>query len=178
MTADGRVLHESITIITYLIKHYDVNGHFQPSPAEEKAGYDWIREDALCSFAASSLGGVCIVRLLPELVAQHSPFFMSWIFSLSNKVITKFYTSRETELFLKYLQDDMLKDSDYFMGGKPGGADFTLSWPMDMIVERGWIKLDDPKWKGLKAWYDRIKAREGWKLSLEKGNGYSLLFKQ
>ncbi|KAL9106777.1 MAG: hypothetical protein Q9227_008199 [Pyrenula ochraceoflavens] len=178
VTSDGRKIHESTTILSYLIQTYDVEGHFQPSPEEVKEGYDWIRDDSLSSFGASTMSGVMMLRIILEIAATITPFFASWIFSLPNMILNRLFTNPEIETCLKYLQDEILQDSPYFMGSKPGRADFATSWPMDMYVQRGWVNLDEERWRGLKAWYDRIHAREGWKKSQEKGNGYSLAFKK
>lgn len=65
-------------------------------------------------------------------------------------------------------------EGGWFMGKESGRADIMLEFPMSMIKHRNRVHLRS-KFPGLKAWLDRVYARDGWKRSLEEGNGYDLI---
>lgn len=61
----------------------------------------------------------------------------------------------------------------YFMGENPGRADIMMEFPMSMIKQRNWIDLKKD-FPALDEWLERVYARDAFKRSLEKGNGYNL----
>lgn len=169
ITADGRIIVESTAIAKYLIDTYDKEGKFQ---GDEKN--DIYRDEQLCSHAGTSIMPWMIVYLLFDGMIQLSPFFIRPLFSLLRYGLHTQVLEKEMKLNWQYV-NDQLGDQDYLMGTSPGRADFIMSWPADFCIAQNHIDLKDyPK---LEAWYRRCEARDAWKRSLEKGNGYDLSFK-
>jgi len=64
-------------------------------------------------------------------------------------------------------------EGGYFMGEHPGRADILAEYPVTLVKHRNWadLKADYPL---LDAWLERVHARDAFKRSLQKGNGYDL----
>ena len=113
---------------------------------------------------------VLIMDLMFLHLIKQSPFFIRPIFSATQKQLQKLFVGPELAKIYSYL-NDQLGDQEYFMGSSPGRADFIVSWPIDLCGRLpDAAKLNN--YPNLKAWNDRCKARDGWKRSIEKGNGY------
>jgi glutathione S-transferase len=168
VTADGRVIIESSAIALYLIKTYDTTGKFRGDPS---TGNDEIRDEMLSSFANASLAPIMIIEVLFDKLAEKSPFFIRFLFNGLHSIIRKTFTGNEFANMFQYLNDE-LRDQDYFMGKSPGRADFMISWPVDYCSQRGYA--DVTKYPKLSQWHDRVHARNAWRESLNKGNGYKL----
>ena len=166
MTTDGRVITESSAISRYLIDKYDTANKFQGD-----AKNDAIRDEELTSLGSTNLSTFLTMELLFQAAGTRSPFFIRPLINGIGGALKKAFLGPEIKAQLNYL-NDQLGDQDYFMGSSPGRADFMISWPIDMSIAPGLIDLNEyPK---IKAWHERCKARDGWKRSIEKGNGYDL----
>lgn len=155
---------ESSTIVTYLLKEYDTSGKF--------ATDDWIRDDALTSFAGSSIGPVTGIEMLFDMAAKHTPWPLVYLSRAVRNSVQSSFTMAEFQKDIGYLEKE-LGDKEWFNGATLGRSDFMLSWPCDLISQRGWVDFnkDYPK---IGEWRQRIQDREAWKRGLEKGNGYNL----
>ncbi|KAG4421772.1 hypothetical protein IFR04_005148 [Cadophora malorum] len=164
VTSDGRVLIESLTITTYLLKTYDTRGKF--------AAEDWIREDTLRSFAGATIFPLASLEMLFDIAEKNTPWPFSFIMKRVKKGFDNFFSNAEFKKDLLYLEGE-LGDAEWFNGKDLGMADFVMSWPMDVIAIRGYANLekDYPK---LHAWRNRVHERPAWKQALEKGNEYDL----
>ena len=68
-----------------------------------------------------------------------------------------------------------LAGRNWFMGGDaPSRADFVLRFFVDLGVHPKYVTLE--RYPKITEWRARCDAREAWKKSLEKGNGYDLDF--
>jgi glutathione S-transferase len=164
VAADGRVIVETSAIVTYLLKTYDPEGKFSTD--------DWLREEILSSFAGSTLGALNGTELLVELLPKHSPWPVSLLMKTVHNMVQKTYTRAEYTKAMKYL-DSELGDKEWFNGKNLGKSDILLSWPLDMMGQRGWVDFERA-WPRLAAWRKRILGRDAWKRAMEKGNGYDL----
>ena len=164
VTADGRAISESSAIVAYLLRTYDSAGAF--------AAEDWIRDEVLTSFAGSSLGAVIAIELLFDIAQRHTPWPFKFIARAVQGGIQQVFTREEFRKDLSWLESE-LGEKEWFNGVRLGRVDVMLSWPMDIIAQRGWIDLakDYPR---IGAWRKRIEEREACKKGLEKGNGYDL----
>jgi len=152
--SDGRIIAESSAIAAYLIATYDTDKKFQGDGGPRN---DWIRDEELTSFSGSTVGSLMLLQLLGKVGGELNGGFIE----------------PEQRLQLTYLEAQ-LEGYDYFMGERPGRADFMLSWPLDLITARGYNGLAEyPK---LRDWRKRCQDRAGWKQALEKGNGYNMNF--
>ncbi|KAK4700750.1 EEF1A N-terminal glycine/lysine methyltransferase, partial [Phenoliferia sp. Uapishka_3] len=149
VTADGHAIVESSAIMGYLIRKYDACDQF--SGATLRTGLDPLtRDEILSSFSSSSL----------------QPFNSLKLFTLLGVIADNTsgaFIEPKIAAALEWLEGE-LGDEDYFMGTSPGRADFMLSWPVDLVVQRGWGTLGNK----LAAWRDRVTGREAWKRALEK----------
>jgi glutathione S-transferase len=164
--AEGRPIIETSAIVSYLLKTYDPAGKF--------ATDDWLREEMLSSFAASSLGPVNSIELIVGMLPKHSPWPISIIMKTVHNNLQKMYTNGEFTKAMKFL-DSELGDKAWFNGENLGKSDVMISWPIDMIAQKGWVDLEG-EWPRLAAWRKRILERDAWKRGMEKGNGYDLRF--
>ena len=164
VSADGITVTESSAIASYLLKTYDAAGKFVPD--------NWLRDDILVSFAGTSLGLVVTIELLTDIAVKQSPWPVSYIMKAIRRGLQTNFTAAEFKKAFDYLEGE-LGDNNWFNGKELGRSDIIMSWPFDNIAQRGWFdfKKDYPK---IAAWRERIQNREGWKRSLEKGNGYDL----
>lgn len=164
MTADGITIVESSAIATYLLRTYDTSQRFSST--------NWILDETLTSFAGSSLGLTIVVELLFDMVSNRTPWPLSYLANGIRSGMQKNYTGPEFKNAMGYLQEE-LGDKVWFNGNELGRADFMLSFPLDLMAQRGWMDLgrEYPK---IEAWRQRIQARDAWKRALEKGNGYDL----
>jgi glutathione S-transferase len=164
VASNGRTITESMAIASYLLKTYDTTSKF--------ATADWIRDETLCSFAGTSIGNLMSIELLFDLAVKHTPWPFRFIMKMIKDSFDNFFSNTEFKKDMTYLQEE-LGDSDFFNGKEIGRCDIILSWPMDMILMRGYVNLakDYPK---LHAWKKRIEERPAWKSGLEKGSTYDV----
>ena len=163
VTADGRPITETSAIIAYLLRTYDTEGKF--------AAEDWVVDEELTSFAGASLGPIVTVELLFDIAAKRTPWPVVYLPRAIKKQIDSAFITKEFKADMDYLES-MLGDKDWFNGKQLGRSDIMLSWPFDMIFQRGWMDLKAyPK---IEAWRTRVHSRDAWKRGLEKGNGFDL----
>lgn len=161
VTADGdgaKVLHESIAIITYLLRTYDSDHRFgRPE--------DWLRDETLTSYGATSLGLYATLHLLFHAAPAQVPFPIRPVFSFPLWALRSNFTGPQLDKCWVLLEAE-LGSRDYFMGDEPGRADFVISYPMDQMAQRGHVDL--AKYPALKGWRERVLARPAWKNALAK----------
>jgi glutathione S-transferase len=170
VTGTGLVLAESAAIATYLLNTYDTESKFHESDIHKD---DFYVQESLVSFAGATLGPNGLLQLLLDLITKHTPFPFNYLVGLVTKPAQRHFTAPENGKALTYLER-VLGEKDWF-GGKdvPGKADFTLSFPLDMMAHRGWVDFEG-EFPKLAAWRQRYLDREAWKRGLNKGNGYDL----
>lgn len=170
------MIAESSAIIEYLLTTYDVDGKFRPSAEEESDGMDYVRYASLRALAIASFTPMTTLYTIMEELVARTPFFARLPFYLSYLVLKRAICQPEIEKLLRYLQDDVLSNGkgNFVMGSKMTAPDFLLSWPVDLSVQRGWIQPEDERWELLRNWHGRMRDREGWRKSLERGDGYDL----
>lgn len=154
---------ESSAIIAHLLSAHDPTGRFAAS--------DPTLDEELTSFAGASLGPVTAIELLFDIAAKHTPWPLVYIARAFRKGAQKNFTTKEFARDLGWLETQ-LGDKEWFNGEHLGRVDVMLSWPMDTIAQRTWV--DWVTYPKIKAWRERIEAREAWKRGIEKGNGYDL----
>ena len=170
ITPEGRVIIERTAIAKYLIDKYDTAGKFKLNIDDTEN--DAVREEELLSFGGSSLSTIMMVQLILKFIGDGSPFFIRPLFRSAFGMLNKAFTGPEIDQMMKYA-DSNLKGREYFMGtSNPTRVDFCFLWYIDLFKMAG--NSDLSPYPDLKAWYDRCKARDAWKRSLEKGNGYDM----
>lgn len=176
-TENGRVIAESGAIIEYLLTTYDTDGKFRPTAEEESDGMDYVRSASFRLFASTSFAPIVSIYLMVEMLVAKAPFIARFLFYPSFLVMKKVMCEPEIEKSLQYVQEEGLAGGkrDFLMGSRMTAADFLLSWPLDICVQRGWVKLGEERWKVLGEWYGRMRDGKSWKMATEKGNGYDLV---
>ncbi|KAG9236524.1 glutathione S-transferase [Amylocarpus encephaloides] len=164
-TADGRTIIESPVIVSYLLTTYDTNGLFTST--------DPIRTEELSSFATASLGPVTATEMLVEILVEQTPWPISYLTKAIRGRVRAEYTSKEFEKALGYLETE-LGENEWFGGERLGKEDFMLSFPLDVMVGRGWVHLEG-RYPRLEAWRRRVGEREAWRRGLKRGNGYDVM---
>lgn len=165
VTADGVAIAESTAIATYLLKTYDKEGRF--------ATKDWILDEQLISFAGSTLGPAGMVELVFDIIVKMSPWPFSYLMKSIKGQIDKTFTGPQFKDGMVYLESLLDEEKGpWFNGEKLGRADFTLSFPLDLLAQRKYV--DFKEYPKITAWRERVLARDAWKRGLTKGNGYDL----
>lgn len=116
------------------------------------------------------MGTVVFFKLFMEMIGGQSPWFVRPLVKGFAGGVDKVFSVPEIKKALGYLQD-CLGEGEFFGGGKLVRCDFILSYPLDMVADRGWVDFE-AEFPKLAAWRKRCQGREGWKRALEKGNGY------
>jgi len=167
VTAEGRTIAESSAIATYLLRTYDKSGRFGGGPNETA---DWVRDEELCSFGATSLGCLTIMNYIFWIIGHKTPWILKPFVSPFTIGINNYALGPVICSAVEHLENE-LGDGPYFMGTNPGRADFVISYPMDQVAAANMADLekDFPK---LAAWRKRCTSRPAWIRALEKGNGY------
>ena len=170
LTPEGRVVIERAAIAKYLLDKYDTAGKFKLNPNDQEN--DVVREEELISFGASSFSPILVTQMVFKFVRDGSPFFLRPIVGSISAMVNKAFLNKEADAMMKYL-DDGLEGKQYFLNTEnPTRVDFLTLWYMDLskIAESSALGT----YPNIKSWYDRCKARDAWKRSLEKGNGYEM----
>lgn len=132
----------------YLIRTYDRENRFSVAGVTGQNAI--IRDELLTSFISATLEPMNTCKLFISTGAFTDNTGGAFI---EPRIVAE----------LAYLAD-ALGEQDYLMGPKLGRPDFMLSWPLDIIVQRGWAKLP-PR---LEAWRERVLARDAWKSAMAK----------
>lgn len=157
---DGnRYIPESAAIATYLIRTFDTTDRFGLRNG------DWIRDEVLLSLNTTNLGRLTNLMLMLDFNGIGIGAG-EWGKRFDGPALKKVLGDLERELRSG-------PDGGFFMGAQPGRADIMLEFPMAMLSQRRWVDLKS-EFPELNAWLERCYAREAWKRSLEKGNGYDL----
>ncbi|CCG85021.1 protein of unknown function, partial [Taphrina deformans PYCC 5710] len=61
-----------------------------------------------------------------------------------------------------------LSSNEWFGGKSLGVSDFMMSWPIDIVLHRGIIDLDDERWSNVGVWYRKITALESYQNALKE----------
>jgi glutathione S-transferase len=88
------------------------------------------------------------------------PFLLRPITKLMGKIGEKRFSNQEIAKHWDFLEGSLAKSGDYFAGPNLTGADFIMSYPLQAALEAR--ILDKTKYPKLKAWVDRIEAREAY----------------
>ena len=107
-------------------------------------------------------------------VAVKSPFFIRPVARYMGNMVSRLIVDPAIKAIVSFLNGE-LKGREWFMGGdEPSRADFVLKFWVDLAAHPKYVDIE--QYQELKEWRERCEARDGWKRSLEKGNGYDLDF--
>lgn len=166
---DRIVIAESRRIIQYIADQYS-NGIWTSAQTKKERAQD----DYYAEFANASLGPILGIALTFDLMPPQTPFFARPLTrALSSTVVHKILEELSEPFKLMEATLSAQEGEAWFAGPNCGIADFNMSWPMDMMSQRGYF--DAAKYPALAAWLKRVHARPAYKRALEKGGDYDLV---
>ncbi|KAL0481398.1 glutathione S-transferase [Acrasis kona] len=165
LTDKGRSFAESRIILQYLKDYYS-------SGAWDKSGDDKFRDDYFAEFSNATLSPKMMMLMFFELIPAMSPWYVKPLMNGIFNNITPMFKKDLDKPF--QLMEEALSKQPYFGGDNIGLSDFSMSWPMDWADQRKYI--DFSLYPNIKKWYDSIRDRESYKVALEKGGPYDLVF--
>jgi glutathione S-transferase len=132
-----------------------------------------VREETLSAFSGSSIHVWVSFALTFDLLARNTPWPANYLSKGLEGIMKKQFITAELNKSLAYLESE-LGSEDWFNGKAPGRPDVLLSYPVEQIIQRGYVDVDKvyPK---VGAWRSRIVNSPAWKRGIEKGNGFDLL---
>lgn len=170
VTAEGRVIAERTAIAKYLIDTFDTTEKFKPDPNDKV--HDAIWEEELLSFGGNSLAVTLMIKMILKFLSAGVPFFIKPATWAVGTMVNKGFLDKELDTQLKYL-DAQLVGKEYLMNtAGPTRADFCMLWYAELGLT---AQVNYSAYPNIKAWQTRCKARDAWKRSLEKGNGYDIV---
>lgn len=160
------VVTESRLILQYLADHYS-SGIWAPTNATDTRRNDYWQE-----FAGATLTPKVDFVLLFDIVPPHVPLLIRPLVKAFCNAIANVYKGHLVRPF-KLMEDALSEESPWFAGEQLGQADFLMSWPMDMAVQRGYF--DAKLYPKVAEWHRRVRERPAYKRALEKGGSYDLV---
>jgi len=155
----------------YLLLTYDTARRFRPPADDTDAA---VREEQLVCIGVSDMASKIGAKFMFHGLALKSPFFVRPLLNRVRATIDSLVLGPDVEAIMSVLEAE-IGGKDWFMGGEaPSRADFVLHFFVDLAVQPKYVDLG--RFPRLAEWMARCEAREAWKRSLEKGNGYDLDF--
>ncbi len=169
---DGElVVAESGAIIEYLVDTYGSAATPAWRPTHGSAAHRqytyWMH------FAEGSAMPPLVMKLIfGRIQSAKMPFFAKPIAKgIANNVLSSFVLPNIGRQ-LDYMNGE-LATRPWFCGDAISAADVQMSFPLEAAAARG--GLDAQRHPHLKAWLDRIHAREAYQRALKRGGPYALL---
>lgn len=160
------IVTESRLILQYLADNYS-DGIWTPSNPEDKRRSDFWQE-----FAGATLCQKVDFVLLYEIVPSHVPWLFRPLASAIFNPIANIF-KKELPGPFALMEAALSEERPWFAGEKLGQADFCLSWPMDIAVQRGYFNA--AQYPKVAEWLKRVHERPAYKRALEKGGTYDLV---
>jgi glutathione S-transferase len=107
-----------------------------------------------------------------DILPPHVPWLVRPLVRAFCNGIAKVYKDMLVRPF-KLMEDTLSEERPWFAGESLGQADFLLSWPMDMAVQRGYF--DASLYPKVADWQKRVHERPAYKQALEKGGSDNLV---
>ncbi|KAH7321923.1 putative glutathione S-transferase [Rhexocercosporidium sp. MPI-PUGE-AT-0058] len=160
------VLTESRLILQFISDYYSA-GEWIPESVEDKR-----RDTFFAEFAKSSLLLKVDFCVAFEVLASFLPWGLRhFVYLLVKPIVAHFI--RDLNDIWGVMEGALGGEGKrWFSGSRMGMADFCMSFPMDMAVQRGYF--DESKFPKVREWYGRVVGREAYKRALVKGEVYDL----
>ncbi|PVH72648.1 hypothetical protein DL98DRAFT_383558, partial [Cadophora sp. DSE1049] len=159
------VLTESKLILQFFSDYYSA-GEWIPTSEEDK------RRDAFFT----ELGHVSLLLkvdycIVFEMLASFMPFGIRHLVLLAFSPLIKYFLKDQQAIY-GVMEGALTEEKPWFSGEKMGLADFNMSFPMDMAVQRGYF--DGGKFPKCKEWHERVLKRDAYQRALVAGGVYDL----
>ncbi|KAJ4289695.1 hypothetical protein N0V90_011024 [Kalmusia sp. IMI 367209] len=161
------VLTESKLILEFINEEY-AGGLWTPKTLEDRR-----RDRFFSEFASSTLGQKNDFTIIFEVLGQVAPWPFSWLYRIMGLPMTMRFKGDLQPVF-QILDDALTKEKPWFGGAEMGVSDFNMTWGMDVAVQRGYCDLS--KYDKLRAWTEKIAARQAKKTAEEKGGKMDLMW--
>ncbi|KAK0099633.1 hypothetical protein ONS96_008132 [Cadophora gregata f. sp. sojae] len=159
------VLTESRLILQFIADHYSA-GEWTSSSIEDKR-----RDEFFTEFGHSSLALKINYAIVFEMLTSFLPFGIRHLLFLLIGPLVKFFV-KDQELMYGVMEAALSEEKPWFGGEKIGLADFNMSFPMDVAVQRGYF--DGGKFPKCKEWHERVVKRDAYQRALAVGGVYDL----
>lgn len=160
------VVTESRLILQYLGDHYS-KGIWAPTNASDGRRNDYWQE-----FAGATLTPKVDFVMLFDILPPHVPWLIRPLVRAFCNPIANVYKDMLVRPF-KLMEGALSEERPWFAGERLGQADFLMSWPMDMAVQRGYF--DASLYPKVADWQKRVHERPAYKRALEKSGSYNLV---
>ena len=128
------VLTEAKLILEFINDEY-AGGRWTPSTQEDRR-----RDRFYSEFATGTLGMKNDFTLLFEVLAQLTPWPISWLYRVMGLPMTMRFKG-DIQAALQILEDSLSEEKPWFGGVEMGVSDFNMSWGVDVAVQRGYCEL-------------------------------------
>jgi glutathione S-transferase len=159
-------LTESRLILQFISDNY-AKGIWAPESVEDKRRDTFFQEFSNCTVLMK-----VDFALLFEFIPQQLPFGLRQLLGLLVRPIVNHFLADLRDIY-QVLEESLSEERPWFSGTKMGLADFNMSFPMDMAVQRGYFEA--VKYPKVAKWHATILARPAYKRALEKGETYDLV---
>ncbi|KAH7393589.1 putative glutathione S-transferase [Cadophora sp. MPI-SDFR-AT-0126] len=159
------VLTESRLILQFFSDYYSA-GQWVPASEEDKRRDVFFTEFGHVSLALKI--NYCIAL---EVIASFMPFGIRHLLLLLFSPIIKYFM-KDQEMMYGVMEGALTDEKPWFSGERMGLADFNMSFPIDVAVQRGYF--DGGRFPRCKEWHGRVVGREAYQRALKAGGEYDL----
>ena len=163
ITDGDKTIAETGAIVEYLLDTYG-EGRFRPaagSAAFERYRY-WMHA------AEGSYMTIMILRLfISRMEEAPMPFFVKPVAKKLTGAVRAAYLDHTQKALFDYFESELGR-GDWLAGDSLTGADIMMSFPAEAFAARGDINAAPH----IKAYVQRLQARDGYKRALERGGPY------
>lgn len=166
VSVDGKVLVETGAIIDYFMDRYPEKNLCPPLNHAARDRYQyWMHA------GEGSLMPLLVMTLFFNRMETSPPFFIRPIVKAVTGRVREAYLTPSTRKMLDYIEAELGR-SDWFAGDEMTAADIMMSFPVEAAMSRANTGKACPN---TLAWLERIHARPGYKIAVEKGGEQKIL---
>lgn len=162
--ANSIILSESRLILQHLSAKY-ANDLWTPKTEAEQ-----LRDIYFTEFASTITHRVDFV-LLFDMIPTGLPWLLRLLIGRLFYYIAEIMGETLPRMF-KMMDGALTDEFPWFSGTNIGVADFMMSFPIDMAVQRGYLKMEE--YPGIKRWIDERDERKAWGAAMAKVGKYNL----
>jgi glutathione S-transferase len=167
ITDGTRTVAESGAIMEYLVDAHG-NGRLRPTAGSD----EHLRYRYWLHYAEGSAMPPLLLKLVAGRIATAPvPFFLKPVTKSIASQLNKGFVDPQLKTHFDFIESELGK-STWFAGDELTAADIQMSFPMEAGVARAGAGEGRPR---VRAFVERIQAREAYKRALEKGGEYEIM---
>ncbi|QLG70079.1 hypothetical protein HG535_0A00180 [Zygotorulaspora mrakii] len=159
-----KILAESGYIFQYILQHFDKDhklNNADPDKAEEIQYY--------LHYVEGSLQPPLMIEFILSKVEQAPiPFPLSYLARKITAKISEGYSRGELANQLNFIEQELLKNDGYLVGGQLSAADILISFPLEMAFIRNFAKEED--YPNIRKFTKNMKSLESHKTAKGKAS--------